>query len=51
MEAAASKLQSETRAQVQKIIKQLEALNVPEIADTIAQLKKDPTLGLARKQK
>jgi hypothetical protein len=50
-QAAASRLQSETRAQVEKIIKQLEALNVPEIADTIAQLKKDPTLGLAKKQK
>jgi len=50
-QAAASKLQSETRTQVEKIIKQLEALNVPELAETIADLKKDPTLGLAKKAK
>ena len=48
-QAAESKLISETRSQVEKIIKQLEALNVPEIAETIAELKKDPTLGRARK--
>jgi hypothetical protein len=35
---------------VEKIIKQLEALNVPEIADQIAELKRDPTLGLAKKK-
>jgi hypothetical protein len=50
-QAAASKLQSETRTQVEKIIRQLEALNVPELQETIAELKRDPTLGLARKQK
>ena len=48
-QAAESKLIIETRSQVEKIIKQLEALNVPEIAETIAELKKDPTLGRARK--
>src|SRR5260370_39457802 len=50
-QAAASKLQSETRTQVEKIIKQLEPLNVPELAETIAELSKDPTLGLAKKAK
>jgi hypothetical protein len=35
---------------VEKIIKQLEALDVPEIADQIAELKRDPTLGLAKKK-
>jgi hypothetical protein len=48
-QAAASRLQSETRDQVEKIIKQLKALNVPELEDTIRDLEKDPTLGLARK--
>jgi hypothetical protein len=50
-QAAESKLISETRTQVEKIIKELEKLNVPELAETIANLKKDPTLGLANKQK
>ncbi len=50
-QAAQSRLVSETRSQVEKIIKQLKALNVPEIADRIAELEKDPTLGLARKGK
>ena len=50
-QAAESKLISETRSAVEKIIKQLEALNVPEIADKIAELKKDPTLGRAKKAK
>lgn len=50
-QAAESKLVSETRTQVEKIIQQLEALNVPEIADTIAELKKDPTLGRGKKAK
>jgi uncharacterized protein YdcH (DUF465 family) len=50
-QATASRLLSETRTQVEKIIKELEKLNVPELAETIANLKKDPTLGLAKKQK
>ena len=50
-QAAQSKLISETRSQVEKIIKQLKALNVPEIADQIAELEKDPTLGLGKKKK
>jgi hypothetical protein len=49
-QAAQSRLIQETRTQVEKIIKQLEALNVPEIADQIAELKRDPTLGLASKK-
>jgi hypothetical protein len=49
IQAAESKLISETRTQVEKIIKQLEALNVPEIAEQIAELKKDPTLGRGKK--
>ena len=50
-QAAQSKLVSETRTQVEKIIKQLKALNVPEIAENIAELERDPTLGLAKKGK
>ena len=49
VQAAESKLISETRTQVEKIIKQLKALNVPEIAETIAELEKDPTLGRGKK--
>jgi hypothetical protein len=49
-QAAQSRLIQETRTQVEKIIKQLEALNVPEIADQIAELRRDPTLGLAKKK-
>jgi len=45
-EAAASRLRSETRAQVEKIVRELEKLDVPELAETIAQLRRDPTLGL-----
>lgn len=48
-QAAASRLRMETQKQVEKIIHELEKLNVPELAGTIAELKKDPTLGLARK--
>ena len=44
-QAGQSRLVSETRTQVEKIIKQLKALNVPEIADAIADLERDPTLG------
>jgi hypothetical protein len=46
-EAAASRLRAETRAQVEKIIRELEKLELPELAGTIAQLRSDPTLGLA----
>jgi hypothetical protein len=49
-QAAQSKLVSETRSQVEKIIKQLEKLNVPELAEPIAELRRDPTLGLASKK-
>ncbi len=48
-QAAQSKLISETRTQVEKIVKQLKALNVPEIADKIEELERDPTLGLGKK--
>ena len=50
-QAAQSKLISETRTQVEKIIKELKALNVPEIAEQIAELERDPTLGLAKKKR
>jgi tetrahydromethanopterin S-methyltransferase subunit B len=49
-QAAQSKLISETRAQVEKIVKQLKALNVPEISEQIEALEKDPTLGLGKKK-
>jgi len=39
-QAAASRLQSETRAQVEKIIQELEKLDVPELAGTIADLRR-----------
>ena len=39
------------RKQVESIIKQLEAVNVPELKETIEELKRDPTLGRAAKQK
>jgi hypothetical protein len=45
-EAAASRLRAETRAQVEKIVRELEKLDVPELAETIARLRRDPTLGL-----
>ena len=41
----------ETRKQVENIIRQLEAVNVPELKETIEELKRDPTLGRARKKK
>lgn len=44
-QAAASRLSMETRKQVEAIIKQLKALNVPELAETIRDLERDPTLG------
>jgi len=45
-EAAGSRLRAETRAQVEKIIKELEKLDVPELAETIAELRRNPTLGV-----
>jgi hypothetical protein len=50
-QAAQSVLVRETRGHVEKIIKQLKALNVPEIEERIAELERDPTLGLAKKGK
>jgi hypothetical protein len=50
-QAAEMRLIAETRTQVEKIIKLLEQQNVPELAQTIAELKHDPTLGLAKKDK
>lgn len=48
-QAAASRLRMETQQQVEKIIRELEKLNVPELAETLAELRADPSLGLARK--
>ena len=45
-QAAASRLKAETRERVEKIIRELEKLEVPELAETIAELRRDPTLGL-----
>ena len=45
-QAAASRLKSETRERVEKIVRELEKLDVPELAETIAALRRDPTLGL-----
>jgi DNA-binding MarR family transcriptional regulator len=45
-QAAASRLKAETRERVEKIIRELEKLDVPELAETIAELRRDPTLGL-----
>jgi hypothetical protein len=50
-QAAQSRLVMETRTQVEKIVKQLKALNVPELAETIAELERDPTLGQGKKQR
>ncbi len=44
--AAAARLRAETRARVETIVRELEELEVPELAETIARLRKDPTLGL-----
>ena len=44
-QAARSRLIAETRSRVEKIIRELEALEVPELAETIAELRRDPTLG------
>jgi hypothetical protein len=51
LQAAESRLISDTRTQVEKIIKILEKQNVPELQETIEQLKADPTLGLKKKDK
>jgi len=48
-QAAESKLVSETRKEVEKVIKKLKSLNVPEIADAIAELERDPTLVRGKK--
>lgn len=50
-QAAASRLIIETRKQVEIIIKELEKVGVPELDETIRELKRDPTLGLAAKSK
>jgi len=50
-QAAGARLISETRTQVEKIIKLLEKQNVPELAETIEKLKRDPTMGRAKKDK
>ncbi len=49
-EAAQLRLISETRTQVEKIVKELKKLNVPELADAIAEMERDPTLGLSKKR-
>jgi hypothetical protein len=41
----------ETRKEVEKIIKELEAANVPELKEKIEELKRDPTLGRGKKKK
>jgi hypothetical protein len=48
-QAAEARLISETRTQVEKIVKLLEKQNVPELAETIEKLKRDPTLGRGKK--
>jgi len=40
-QAAASRLRAETRAQAEKIIRELEKLDVPELAETIAGLRRE----------
>jgi hypothetical protein len=49
-QAAASRLKAETRDRVEKIIGELEKLDVPELAGTIAELRRDPTLGVSGKE-
>jgi hypothetical protein len=50
-QAAESRILAETKKTVEAVIKQLEALNVPELKDTIEELRRDPTLGRGKKQK
>jgi hypothetical protein len=45
-QAAQSRLKAETRERVEQIIRELEKLDVPELAETIAELRRDPTLGV-----
>jgi hypothetical protein len=40
-QAAASRLQSETRKQVEQIVRELEKLEIPELAETIAGLRRE----------
>jgi hypothetical protein len=40
-QAAAARLRAETRTQAESLIRELEKLNVPELADTIAELRRD----------
>jgi hypothetical protein len=49
-EAARLRLISDTKAQVGKIIKELKKVDVPELAETIAELERDPSLGLSGKK-
>ena len=49
-EAARLRLISDTRTEVEKIIKILEKLNVPELKETIEELRRDPTLGRGKSQ-
>lgn len=50
-QAAAARLTMETRKQVESIVKQLKALNVPELEETIRELERDPTLGRGKKSR
>src|SRR5260221_4505555 len=49
-EAARLRLISETKTQVGKTLNRLEALNVPELKETIDELRRDPTLGRGKKK-
>jgi hypothetical protein len=48
-QAAQARLVIETRNQVEKIVELLEQQDVPELAETIDELKRDPTLGRGKK--
>jgi DNA-binding MarR family transcriptional regulator len=48
-QAARSRLIAETRKRVEAVIHELEKLDSPELAETIAELRRDPTLGLKDK--
>jgi hypothetical protein len=43
-EAAASRLRAETRARLEALIRELEKLDSPELAETIAELRRHPAL-------
>jgi alpha-L-fucosidase len=49
-EAAQLRLISDTKTQVEKIIRELKKLDVPELAEAIAEMERDPTLGLSKKK-